>query len=858
MKARRTLFFGAAITATLVALPLLARLRSPGNSIEVSIPRTRLLQILGPVRPVSGRLSGFEHAPLGTRISLSAARRTSSRARELRALAETSPSAEVFSDVAILELLDGDLQKAARRLQRVVESGPNRPWILADLAAVELELADRQNDPLRLFSALDAADAAVQAQGASGPAYFNRALVLEALHLHPTAIRAWKTFLREEPHSGWAAEARQHLKRLARPQGRELWPQARTRLVGAVLRQNQPLVISIVAEFSQPARQLAEEELLADWARHLLAARENQANKALALARSIGMALTAVTTDRLLQDCVTAIDGAPPLRKKLFAEGHLRFAEGLAYFKDENYGAAAGLLLEGQRQLELAGSPFAGWVALYQAICQYYVPNPAAVRHLLDRARELTAGRPYLTLAARIAWISGLVAYDVGNTAEALAKYEHALAGFVRCREREHVAAVHNLLAVVYDHLNDPHQAWAHRTEALRLLPYVHSIRYRHVVLDTAGSSLVDQHPRTALYFQDQVVALVRESGKPFQIAIAYWRRSLILKALEHFKAAEYDIARARRAAAAIEDEQLQREVEADIDMAEGLILSLRRPRVAIASLTRALDFYEATEYRFTVASLYLHRARNNQRLGRFDLAEVDLISGINECERQRMKAPENELRISYLDYLTPIYDEMVTLKLAQPSGVPLAFRYAEQRRARQVLDTLEDFPQDDQSRVLDPVGLDEVRASLPRGTALLSYVQHRGFLHIFVIPGPHGRLIVKTRRDDQLVANANAVEQSMLRGSCKLDCRRGLIALYNSLIRTVAAELQAVQALVIVPDKNLHVVPFAALLDEQTGHYLVEKFRLTIAPSATLYSVGKSASEGPGLAPADDRPHAR
>src|SRR6185436_18815561 len=43
-------------------------------------------------------------------------------------------------------------------------------------------------------------------------------------------------------------------------------------------------------------------------------------------------------------------------------------------------------------------------------------------------------------------------------------------------------------------------------------------------------------------------------------------------------------------------------------------------------------------------------------------------------------------------------------------------------------------------------------------------------------------------------------------------------------------------RALVVVPDKILHLLPFAALVDPSTGRYLIQDRALSVAPSANVY----------------------
>ena len=59
---------------------------------------------------------------------------------------------------------------------------------------------------------------------------------------------------------------------------------------------------------------------------------------------------------------------------------------------------------------------------------------------------------------------------------------------------------------------------------------------------------------------------------------------------------------------------------------------------------------------------------------------------------------------------------------------------------------------------------------------------------------------------------------------------------LYDELVRPAQAYLRNKRALIVVPDGALHMVPFAGLVDRESGRYLVEDFPVAISPSLTLF----------------------
>ena len=68
---------------------------------------------------------------------------------------------------------------------------------------------------------------------------------------------------------------------------------------------------------------------------------------------------------------------------------------------------------------------------------------------------------------------------------------------------------------------------------------------------------------------------------------------------------------------------------------------------------------------------------------------------------------------------------------------------------------------------------------------------------------------------------------------------------LYRALISPARARLAAAKSLAIVPDGPLHALPFGALVEPESGRYLIERFAYTVVPSAEALA---SLLERPGL----------
>lgn len=179
---------------------------------------------------------------------------------------------------------------------------------------------------------------------------------------------------------------------------------------------------------------------------------------------------------------------------------------------------------------------------------------------------------------------------------------------------------------------------------------------------------------------------------------------------------------------------------------------------------------------------------------------------------------------------------------LSTGGRVSEAFAQAERRRARELLDQLnraeafaDRLPDSARTRARAqraPLGLEEFRALLPEGMALLQYVTGRGgeatvaFAVTRAAAVAH-RLAPIDTLDPEIARTAALAAAGTLPGPLAARLGRQLLSAVDSLPRHV-------DHLVIVPDDALHRVPFDALTTGN-GQALLDRLVVSVAPSATV-----------------------
>jgi hypothetical protein len=190
----------------------------PWRSDEASALRT-LVVAVGTDRLIEPRLTGgFAYGPLRGAVRGADSESISPDVRIATAEVEKSltgkRTAVALDRLGVSYLIVGNLPKAVSALEDASDSGTSA-GILSDLSAAYLVRASRDGQPQDAAKALTAAERAIGLDPVLPEARFNRAAALEKLELRDAAIAAWQDYLRLDNSSGWAGEARRHLRQLA-------------------------------------------------------------------------------------------------------------------------------------------------------------------------------------------------------------------------------------------------------------------------------------------------------------------------------------------------------------------------------------------------------------------------------------------------------------------------------------------------------------------------------------------------------------------------------------------------------------------------------------------------------------------
>ena len=165
-------------------------------------------------RTLELRIAGAGYAPL--RVSLGPAASFISRpAALLKAEAliasqlESHPTDPSWLQAsAEADVLEGKYDAAVEALRRALELEPHSPALLTDLATAYFQRAQQEDRKEDLGAAYEYLSQALKLKPDDPVALFNRAIVAEHQFLYQQALDDWEHYLRVDPGSQWAEEAR--------------------------------------------------------------------------------------------------------------------------------------------------------------------------------------------------------------------------------------------------------------------------------------------------------------------------------------------------------------------------------------------------------------------------------------------------------------------------------------------------------------------------------------------------------------------------------------------------------------------------------------------------------------------------
>lgn len=777
-------------------------------------------------RPTEGRLVGFSYAALRDAPKISFAEQVRNR----RIRQGRSGSVERLIANAYLYLIDDKPQQAISMLESAISRNTGKSSLYSDLSAAYLAAASNGEDiAYSLINALAASMKAIHIDSGLLEARFNYALSLERLFLFEQSWRAWQYYLLLDSTSSWAGEARQHLNDLQMLQNPKRLDLSR-RLQLTVEARDHIAASSVVKGAIQESRLYLERRLLPEWARMALSGRS--LDDAEWLIEQIADSHARESSDPHMRAIVNGIvESRGPQRAELI-KGILLYVEGMEFFDSYNIDQAQPRLLKAKHLLGQSGSPLSEWANLYSVACLYHRKRYSRVLTSIEIIKTAAKAAGYMNLLGRALWLEGLVHLEQADAARSLSCFQQAHELFQKTGELTNKGATASLAAHSLTYLGDGAGAWRYRYEALRSMANALGSNRRPVIYGEATRALA----RTGMYgvaaiFQREALSLELASGEPLAITEALWWLSWVQhKGGETIKALR-NVERAKTYCKQILDDEIRSRTSAGLSAIEGAIRRAREPARAAQLLSGALDFYRSRNFSYMLVDTLFERGRVMRDLGLLESSEQDFLAAIREYERQRAQVPGFEGRVMFFDQARDLFDQVLQLRFVR-GDFDAALEYLERGRAQALLQSLGGRAPDDLHSF--NLTVERLIERLPRDEAVVEYSLQEESIVTFVLLSSGLRAFRLPIRLPNLRRLIRLVSFEARHGRA---LTRDLAAeqLYDLLVTPIFSICSDCKRIMIVPDKDLHRIPFAFLRDPKTGHHLVEDVDIALVPSVSI-----------------------
>jgi len=758
---------------------------------------------------------------------------------QIRTAAAQDENARALHLLGLAQLLAGDesagpeTDEAVAILERAHVLAEDDAAILSDLAAARLVAAQRNDRPLDLVAALEAADSALERDPSFGPALFNRALALTSLRLQGEARAAWSRCL-EQDGSEWEWEAKGWLDRLAQPTAVERWVEAETELERALIAGDAGRDLSqLVARHPQQVRSYVEDRALGLWADAVLSDDHSLPSRRLVILEKITTRLAEIQGDALLAGSISVIREADAPGRRRLAEAHRFYVQGRALHERQRYEDAAPFFAAAGDRFESGGSPFGFWSRFYGAVIVHHAPDFVTARTLF---RDLSADRRYAYPIAQgyVDWMLGLSELRLANLGQARARFVTASESFGRAREAENVAAMSVQLAWTDAVLGDAESAWRHRYKAL--LGLSETVKSRRIVNvhRILATALDEIRSPMSVHFHSEHVEAARRSGNILSLALALAGRARTFGSGGRLAEARLDLAAAKESMKAIRDAGVRADLGVELRLVDAeLLLAAGSTRAALATLDRTEEFARRLDEGRMLIETYRLRAVAYQASGERAEAERALMAGLAEVERQRSRLTKIEERRGYLDQSRKLTERLVAL-LFDTGRSDEAIEILERSRAPVLRETLM------ADNWLTHRSAAEIKRKVAPETVIVAYLVLSERTLVWVIRTneiasfslPIARLTLERavqRLDDRLAGDSASLPE---------DATQRLLSTLLPVGRPGSA-----RRLVFVPDGPLHDLPFAWLYDKARSDGVERMISIIPGVNAYLDLVGRSAT---------------
>lgn len=821
-------------------------------------------------RPVDVRLSNLNYARLpnqrGSAAKVDELQRELAENSLLKAASDYPNAAAPHHALGQYYVTRREFDKALRELNAALALAPQNAKIHSDLGAALLEQGRiQQSGPengkeFETFGrSLQHLEKAIELDPSLLDAYFNRALLRQHMTPGAQAAAAWKEYLQKDSTSPWADEARRNLSNIEAEQGSsrtisndvkdflEARNQRNEDAAWRLISDNYTTAGNTITNYLLDAQLGIERaEVLRD-PQDALPALEFIANLEVSRAK-----------DRYTSDLVNDLSRAPPNARAALTQArrHMRLA--YALFTESNYKKAIEEYRKAKRAYELAGTKTGVTFVEYRlAHCYVFLPDYDEARRALDRLASLCESSHYRWLLANCLFSLAHVSADSYEYSTALEYSERAMAEFERVDDANGVLKCLTQSADFNQVLNRIGRSLSSLNKALAIVSTrrVEPMQRWGLLAQIGWCMILMKSYQAALFYQKEALAIALEMNRPLPISRSHTYLGSAYTTMQMFTEATNEVRNAFNVGARLEDKTDGYEIMATASLQLG---DIRRTagdcKNAIEEYDTSLKYYQQINYSYHSYRAYKGKLDCFMANSDHAAVESELRKVLSLSEQYRSKIRTESQRNSFFDMQQGVYDLAITHKII--TNDPLkAFEYSEESKGRSLLDAVQrgaairgkganmevNLPV-----VARSLSAAEIRKKMPRNTQILQYAVLDDRVVMWLLTNSGLQWKVSSIGAPALNEKVRAYLDTVIHPPKDSQAYNSAQAeeLYGILISPVKDLLNASEPLCIVPDKILNFLPFAALVSPASKKFLIQDYRLCVAPSSSVFVYLTSAAD--------------
>ena len=815
-------------------------------------------------RPLESRISGFNYAPAqdprGETSKVDPIQMDLATAIIL-GKASTETGSDVQHAAGQYYLSQRKFDQAIDQLQRALTADPNNPQTQADLGTALLERGkvrrqetESGEENVDFAQSLVHLNKSLQLDRYNLEALFNRALLYMEMGLLPQSEKDWRQYLEKDSSSEWAGEARRKLTNIEEQRiGSSSNTDPVQEFLDAHKRADDGIAWDVVRRHYSSAGNTIANTLLDAYLD--LDSKGDRATAETNLDALSYLAKLEVQNagDNYTSDLVQFYKHSNPQQRRNLAHARAQMSQAYDLFLRSHVNDALTQYSLAEQTFRENGNEPEVILATYRmGHCYLLKPDLKKSDDVFTQLREVTERRKYQWLLSQSIFRTASIRLTYNDYSTSIDYASLALKQFEQIGDVRGILDTLNLRANQYRAINDLKQSW----------PYVHrgvimagdrgaEPLLRWGVITAIGLNL---HAlglnEAALEYRHEALRLASDlkPERPLILARSYDYLAQTYARLENYDAALANINLAFESGRRLEKEETGREMMGTTSVRAGDIFQQAgQVDNALASYDRSIQLFEQLKYPY-----YTYPARKGRLIsylakGNDVATEAELNSVLEIFNRYRANLKRESQRNTFFNVEQSVYDLAIDFAWSKKRDSEQAFHYSELSRGRSLLDAMQKnlfnpVFDDDIEKPLAPTGnplsVSEIRQQTPADAQIIEYAVLEDKLLIWVIRGnkitPHEQQISwryvgeRVRRFVQAVGTLPSDRDPTFTSDAK--------ELHNILIAPIESLLDENKLTCIVPDKVLHYLPFAALISEADNKYLIEKYRIQLAPSSTIF----------------------